>query len=462
MASTPRSRAALVTFCALLVLGGLNFSDQGLVFPLNELIIREFRLTDTQMGLVGSAFIFVLGGVMIAWGYLADIYSRKKIMLFGAFLWSITAYALVYVQNYEQLFLVRALGGVGIGSFFPVAFSMSADMFPPGQRGKAAAWLNLLPAVGAFAGIAVAVVYGPTLGWRFPFQVIGLGGLVAVGVFWFLMKEPRRASSEPEFRERVAAGEAYGYKIRPSDWKVLYQVRANLFLLLQGIPGSLPWGILTFWTIPYLNRQGFPILLASLYLVGFGMGAALGNIVGGYLGDRLHRTRGIQWRVPLCLLGLLGGMVLMGAVLLRGIPRLTGFTGDPSEILPFSLYLLEHWEYGVPFDVFFIAGILATLTGANWFAIMQDINLPEIRGSVSGFNNVTNQVGAGIGPLLGGLLGDLLGLQQALFISTLFWVGCALLWLPLYWNLPEAEKRVRDILAQRARESGQKPASHRP
>ncbi len=451
------SRATLVTFAAMLVLGGLNFSDQGLVFPLNELIIKEFHLTDTQLGVVGSAFIFVLAVVMILWGYLADIVSRKKILLFGAFLWSITALAMLFVRNYEQLILVRALGGVGIGSFFPVAFSMASDMFPPGQRGKAAGWLNSLSALGAFAGIAMAVAYGPTAGWRFPFGIIGLAGLVAVGAFWFLMKEPRRASSEPEFRERVAAGESYTHRIHPRDWKVLYQVRANLFLLLQGIPGTVPWGVLTFWTVPYLNRLGYPIPIAALTLLGFGAGAFLGNLIGGYLGDRLHRRRGIQYRVLLSIVGLLGGMALVGGVLLVGIPPLSGFTvKDPSnvtldEMFAFGNFLWQHWEYGLPFDILFLAGIFATITGANWFAIMQDINLPEIRGSVSGFNNVTSQVGTGIGPLLGGVLGDLLGLRWALFIATLFWVGCAAFWAPLWWHLPRAEKRAREILAARAR-----------
>lgn len=453
------SRGALVTFGAMLVLGGLNFSDQGLVFPLNELIIQEFNLTDTQMGVVGSAFIFVLAVVMILWGYLADKHSRKKILLFGALLWSITALAMVFVRTYEELFIVRALGGVGIGSFFPVAFSMASDMFPPGQRGKAAAWLNSLSALGAFAGIAVAVIYGPTAGWRFPFAIIGIAGLVAVGAFWFLMREPKRASSEPEFRERVAAGEAYTYRIHPRDWKVLYQVKANLFLLLQGVPGTVPWGVLTFWTVPYLNRLGYPIPIAALYILGFGIGAFAGNLVGGYLGDRLHRNYGIRYRVLLCIVGLLGGMAVVGAVLLRGIPPLVGFeVADPSsvtldEMFAFGAFLWEHWEYGIPFDLLFVAGLLATITGANWFAIMQDVNLPEIRGSVSGFNNVTSQVGAGIGPLLGGVLGDLFGLRWALFIAVLFWAGCAAFWAPLWFHLPKAEKRVRDILSSRAAEA---------
>lgn len=447
-------KGAIATFLVLIVLGGFNFADQGILIPFYDQVQKEFRLTQTAVGVIGSSFIAVVGVVMVLWGYLADHHSRKNLLLFGAFLWSLTAYAVVWVRTYEQLLVVRTLGGIGIGTFFPVAFSMTADLFGPGQRGKAAAWLNLLPALGAIGGGVIAVIYGEFYGWRYPFQLVGLGGLVATAVFWFVMKEPARAQTEPEFRDLVGRGEAYAYRVRLSDWKILYQERANLFLILQGIPGTVPWGVLFSWAIFYLKDQkGFPTFMAFGFLAGFFLGTFLGNIVGGYLGDRLARG-GIQRRVPLCVAGIVGGMLVIIAIMVRDIPPLPPgtFTGDLSEVPKFAQFLLERWwDYGLTFDLFIAAAFLATLTGPNWFAIMQDINLPEIRGSVSGVNNVMSQVGTGIGPLFGGALADVFGLRAAIIIASLFWTACAALWVPLYWHLPRAEKRVRETLAARAR-----------
>ncbi|MEM3086301.1 MAG: MFS transporter [Halobacteria archaeon] len=456
-ARTRLPKGAVMTFLVLLVLGGFNFADQGILIPFYDQVQKEFGLSQTAVGVIGSSFIAVVGVVMVLWGFFADKYSRKKLLLFGAFLWSITAYAVTWVRTYEELLLVRTLGGIGIGSFFPVAFSMTADLFGPGQRGKAAAWLNMLPAVGAVGGGVVAVIYGELYGWRYPFQIVGLGGLVATAVFWFLMKEPARAQTEPEFEELIGRGEAYAYRVKLSDWKILYREKANLFLILQGIPGTVPWGVLLTWAIFYLKDQkGFPTIFAFGFLAGFLFGALVGNIIGGYLGDRLAR-KGIQRRVPLCVLGILGGMALIVFILWRDIPPLPPgmFTGDFSEIPRFAQFMWERWEYGIPFNLFILASALATLTGPNWFAIMQDINLPEIRGSVSGVNNVMSQVGSGLGPLLGGLLADALGLRMGIIIASLFWVGCAAFWLPLWWHLPRAEKRVRETLGARARGEGE-------
>ena len=85
----------------------------------------------------------------------------------------------------------------------------------------------------------------------------------------------------------------------------------------------------------------------------------------------------------------------------------------------------------------------------NWYAIMQNINLPEVRSTVSAFNNMTDTVGRGVAPYLGGVLADIVGLKQALLLVSLFWLFCAILWVPLIIKVPEDEKTVRKILSER-------------
>lgn len=457
---TPLPRGSVMTFFVLVVVGGLSFADLGIIVPFARAIGTEFKLSEPQVGLVGSLFFVVMGAALLLWGYLADRHSRKLLLLLGSVIWSLTAYGVSLSRTYEELLLMRSLGGAGVASFFPVAFSMTADIFGPGRRGKAAGLLFLLPTLGAVGGGVAAFMLGVTHGWRAPFQAIGVAGLAATVLFALLMKEPARAQTEPEFRERVQRGQTYAYKLRLSDLRVVYRERSNLYLLLQGIPGTVPWGALFFWAPFYLQEhKGFSEVLSLVYLVGFFGGSIFGNLIGGFVGDHLGR-KGIQRRVPLCIAGIVGGMLLIVWALFIDIPRLPpgfGNSVEVSEILRFVSFTWGEWGFLAPSLLLFGAGILSTLTGPNWFAVMQDINLPEVRGSIAGINNIMSQIGQSIGPLSVGFLAQGLGggaggLRTALILSTLFWIACAALWVPIYRALPAAERRARETLAARAGE----------
>src|SRR5260370_26096296 len=76
---------------AVLVLFGinlLNFYDRNAPGALVEPMRHEFSLSDTQIGLLGSAFIWIYAIVGIPFGRIADVWSRKKLLSFGVVLWA--------------------------------------------------------------------------------------------------------------------------------------------------------------------------------------------------------------------------------------------------------------------------------------------------------------------------------------------------------------------------------------
>ncbi len=443
----------LVSIVLIIVLGGLNYADQAALAPLIPLITEDLGVSDPAMGLVCSIYTVLMGISMLVFGYLSDKYSRKKLMLIGALLWSAFAYGTSLAGSFYSLLVVRAFTGIGLGSFFPIAFAMVADYFPPKERGKVYAWLGILPGVGGAAGGALGALYGPTLGWRFPFRVIGLAGFIAVALFYFLLKEPERAAAEPEFKDLIEKGEVkYEYRISIEDIKQVLQKRSNIFIILQSIPGCVPWGILNIWLITFFHRTaGMPILLATVFSVAFWIGCALGTLLGGYLGDKLER-RYRTGRISLSIFGISAGMLLLLAAISCDLPPYTG----PQEGEFFPLIWQFVWDYlwwkpaGWIFDLYFFGGVLAGIAYPNTYAMVQNLNLPEIRGTLNALNLSTDLLGRGVGPVIGGILIEAEGIKNGLMIGVLFWILCVALWPPLYKTKPRDEDETRRVLSQRA------------
>jgi len=66
----------------------LNFYDRHVPGALTEPIRKEFHLTDTQIGLLGSAFIWIYALVGLPLGRIADMASRKKLLAAAIVVWS--------------------------------------------------------------------------------------------------------------------------------------------------------------------------------------------------------------------------------------------------------------------------------------------------------------------------------------------------------------------------------------
>lgn len=77
------------------------------------------------------------------------------------------------------------------------------------------------------------------------------------------------------------------------------------------------------------------------------------------------------------------------------------------------------------FGTFFSAGMVI-----NKNAVMVDVNLPEHRGTASSFFQLTEQVGKSVTLMLTSfLLSIVITYQRLLYISLIFWIPSALLWL---------------------------------
>jgi len=438
-------REARVALTFLVLITVFLNADMNLLYPNAVFIEKDLGINDAQLGAVSSAFIIIGAAVTILWGYLTDFGSRKKLLVFTVLLGEIPCAMTAFAQTYGQLYFWRSLTGLGIGGIIPITYSLLSDYFSPSERGLANTWVNTVSGLGVVLGMLAAGFIGPVHGWRLPFLLAAAPNFILVPLFYFFVKEPKRGEAEPELRS-LLRGEVGGSgpgvpasgaeQLRP-NYLVMARVRTNVLSFIQGIPGSVPWGVLTF-AIPiyFVRERGFSVQAATMMMMVFGAGVLAGGFVGGLIGTKLYNTR--RSLMPIYL----GLVVYVGMFLAYAVVAYPARAG-------MSLRQLLG-----PVTLAFLAGFVASQVGPNPKTILMNVNLPENRGSISSIFNLTDSIGNGAGPFLGGLLSVHFGMTRALYIAISFWALCGFWWFFVAGTAPRDEEAVRRAMRERAERMG--------
>ena len=113
----------------------LHQADKLLIGPLTENIIKDFHITNTQMGAVSMGAMFVGAIFYPLWGYLYDRYSRPKLLALASFIWGSTTWLNAIAPTYPAFLVTRSSTGIDDLSY-PRLFSLVSDYFGPKTRGK--------------------------------------------------------------------------------------------------------------------------------------------------------------------------------------------------------------------------------------------------------------------------------------------------------------------------------------
>ncbi len=177
----------------LLAFGNLlNYLDRNIILALFEPIKHELRVTDTQLGWLGSSFAIAFALGALGAGVLSDLRSRRSVIAGGLALWSGFTALGGLAGSYWQLFTTRGVVGVAESSYLPSAQALLADYFP--DRGRAQAmgifWIGL--AVGGVMAVWVGGHLATAFGWRATLILVGLPGFL-FAVLMARLKDPRPA-----------------------------------------------------------------------------------------------------------------------------------------------------------------------------------------------------------------------------------------------------------------------------
>jgi hypothetical protein len=118
------------------------FMDQNLMAPNLSDIGRHFNMTDierdTKLGGEISLSLFIVGApAAVIVGFYADRVNRKNLYTAVIFFGEVGCLLTYWVEEYWQLFILRALTGIALGGSGPLVASMIGDMYPPEERPRA-------------------------------------------------------------------------------------------------------------------------------------------------------------------------------------------------------------------------------------------------------------------------------------------------------------------------------------
>ncbi|WP_297067329.1 MFS transporter [Thermococcus sp.] len=430
-----------VSIVLLVLMAAFLMADQNLLPPNYQQIMTEFGISEAQMGLVSTIFVATSALITILWGFLSDIGGRKRLLVVGVLIGEIPCFLTAFVNTYPELLLMRLFTGIGVGSIIPIGYSLIADMFPENERGKGYAFIQTAFGFGTLFGMIIA---GLIASWRPPFIIASVPNFILAPLFYAVAEEPRRGEGEKELREVLEKGYEYTYKISLEAVKKSFRTRTNILIFLQGLVGTVPWGVLMYWLVSFLMvTRGMSKETATFVLLIIGIATVIGTLVGGYIGDYFER------RTP-------GGRALItGISIFLGMIAAMGIILYP---LPPELSL-RGWLALTMYSLLFLQ--LVSFAGPNVTAIISQVNLPEDRGTIFGVFNIINSVGKALGPLFGGLLIEGLkntgytnarAYEYTLIAGSLFWTLCAVIWFWIMKSYPEDVDVVKRVLRNRVEE----------
>jgi MFS transporter, ACS family, glucarate transporter len=342
-----------IVLAFICTLSMLTYLDRVCISRVQGDIQTDLRLTDLQLGLVFSAFLWGYTLFEVPGGWMGDRWGSRRVLLRIVLWWSVftaltgaihpfsieigsffigSQVVQLVFNGFLALVLVRFLFGCGEAGAYPNLARVVGSWFPFRERGLAqgAIWTSA-----RLGGAVAPLVIGQLtrfLDWRRAFWVLGLMGAAWCLAFawWFRDRPEDQPGCNEAERDLIRSGpyswdaSASAAAREPVPWKTLL-TSVNLWAIcLAAFCISFGWYFYPTWQprflkeIYHIDYKDSEIITGLPFLCG-----ALGCFLGGYLSDRLVRVWGRRWgRSLFGLVGYAGAGLCVLA---------TGFVHHPAQ-----------------------------------------------------------------------------------------------------------------------------------
>lgn len=354
----------------------LNYGDRVAFSAVLPPLRSALHLSDPELGVLGSLFLwsYALGSPFA--GHLADRRSRSFVVLASLLGWSLFMGLTGLANGLIALGILRVGLGWSECFFQPAGFALIGDHHGPETRARAMSVLSAAAQFGIMAGGGVAGVLAERLGWRAGFWILGSGGLVLAALASRFIADPPVPPNSAAPRPSARATAAY-----------LCRVPSFYFIMAKSVLTGLPAWMLFGWLPLYLYDR-FHMRLGTAGFAGTFILQALlvvGLIAGAWLSDAVGHSRGAR------------RMTLLGIFYLAATP--------------FPLVFLGHPRFAAVAVAMSICALFRGLGEANQEPVICDIVPPEFRATAFGLHNTLATAAGGVGVFMAGMLKGHFGLQ---------------------------------------------------
>jgi ACS family glucarate transporter-like MFS transporter len=396
----------------LFLISAIAYLDRVNISIAGSAIAKEYNLTNIQLGWIFSAFVWGYALFQAPGGRLADRIGPRLTLTLAVVWWGIfttftagipasVSYALL------GLILVRFALGIGEAVVYPASNRLVAEWIPSRERGLANGLI--FAGVGAGAGVTppLIVYVMENYGWRWSFVISAVIGLAA-GAVWYVIardKPSQHPMVSPEELRTIETGlPATKSQTLAAPWGRMLRSRELWAMTLSYYAYGYAAYIFFSWFFIYLNTvRGLDLKASRYYAMLPFIAMAVCSPLGGWISDRLTKTRGI--RVGRCGIAVFG--IAFAAVFIA--------LGTQVESARLASVVLAGG-----------AGALY-LSQSSFWAVTAEIAGPY-SGTVSGIMNMGGQIGGAMTAMMSPWIAENLGWTASFLAAAGLCAVASVLW----------------------------------
>lgn len=360
----------------LWIVAFLNYFDRIMITSMRDPIVKEFALSDAQFGLLTSVFLWSYGILSPFGGFLADKYSRKKVIIFSVSVWSAVTLWTGFTSSFEEMLVSRLFMGLSEACYIPAALALITDY----HKGKTRSLATGLHMSGLYAGLALGGLGGyiaEIWGWRYGFHIFGIFGILYSIVLLYYLKDIKHETTENEVEEIKKETISLLGSV-----KILFKERSFLVLLFYfSVLGTANW--LVYGWLPTFLKEHFHLKLGEAGISATGyiqIGSFVGVIFGGYFADKWF-LKNKRSRVFMIIIGFTVGA-------------------------PFLFLMSSTTVFAIAIIAMFFFGIARGINDANLMPVLRQIADSRYIATGYGFLNFLSTIIGGLMVYVGGALKD--------------------------------------------------------
>lgn len=372
----------------MMVSGTLTMLAGGFVWPIFAPYVRaEFTAPIQLVGLAVSGYFLLRMFGEFPIGVLSDRVGPKAPLVAGRLCALVGSFVCYQTGNIWALIFARVLWGVGDASFFCIGMSYVSRLFASERRGRALGFFQAVELLGSLlgqtAGGFVAANYGP----RMNFLVCTGLSLVTLAAVMVIKGSHGAAVQGPKpglIPTRAELGQVLNKMVLAACF-----INLGCMVINNGLLGTV---------LPLYATEELMIPIASYALLvsSSTVGSVAGNLLGGFLSDKVGRRR------------MLAVGLAIGAFAVFGLSLFTSF------IPLMAVMLLKGIFWGIVYSVI--------------PAFIADAVPDQLRGTGIGTYRTFMDMGGLVGPIIMSNLVDVLGYPQgylySFYFSTAICLGC--------------------------------------
>lgn len=354
---------------------------------------KYFNISDTERGLVNSAFFWSYAVLQIPAGWLVDRFGSKYPLAISFAVWSALTALAAFTTGFASLFMVRLLLGAGEAIMHPASMRWIRYNFDESRRGFAIGLFMSGSKFGPAIGALLAALLIESFGWRAMFMVLGLAAMFWLLPWLWFVRSDIATGSVSQTNTQGTSGATTAM-----DSRIISGVIIGTFAYMYFVYFCITW-------MPAYLREarGLSLTSSGVYTTFSFAGMAVMSILGGWLADRMI-SRGLD------------------AVAVRKGFTIVGFVLASTEVFSPMLTSLN-WALAV--SIFSLSGLgLAT---ANYWALTQTLVPSSKTGRIVGIQNCAASVAGIFSPIITGWLVQRTGGYAAAMQMVLLFLCCGIL-----------------------------------